>query len=133
MKSYKIFAVLLAAAAALAISASPARAQAAEAAAAAEVVEPIISKVVSVVTPKKNPRGGWLKAEVVRADANTIIVRERDNERMIHTFTYGPELKDKMQAMVDKGGYQYGDKVNILVSPENTVALRIHGKPSKSL
>ena len=133
MKNYKIFAGLIAAAAALAISASPAHAQAVEAAEAAEVAAPIISKVITTVTPKKNPQGNWLKAEVVRADSNTIIVREQNNERMIHTFTYGPEIKDKMQALADKGGYQYGDKVNILVSPENTLALRIHGKPSKPL
>ena len=133
MKNYKLFAVLIAAAA-LAISASPAHAQAVEAAEAAEVAAPIISKVISTVAPKKRTQDGWLKAEVIRADANTIIVSERDNERMIHTYTYGPQIKDKMQAMADKGGYQYGDKVSILVSPENTtVALKIFGKPSKPL
>src|ERR1039457_2397344 len=133
MKNYKLFAVLIAAAA-LAISASPAHAQAVEAAEAAEVAAPIISKVISTVAPKKRPQDGWLKAEVIRADANTIIVSERDNERMIHTYTYGPQIKDKRQAMADKGGYQYGDKVSILVSPENTtVALKIFGKPSKPL
>ena len=38
-----------------------------------------------------------------------------------------------MQAVLDKGGFQYGDKVNILFQPGQTVALRIHGKPSKPL
>jgi hypothetical protein len=38
-----------------------------------------------------------------------------------------------MQAMLDKGGFQYGDKVSILYMPGQTVALRIVGKPSKPL
>jgi hypothetical protein len=38
-----------------------------------------------------------------------------------------------MQALLDKGGYQYGDKVNILYQSGGTVALRIHGKPSKPI
>jgi hypothetical protein len=136
MKPYRILG-WLAVAAAMAIFARPARAQVAEAAAAtaaADVVAPIVTKVISTVAPKKDSHGNWLKAEVVRADSVTIIVHELDNERMIHTFTYGPEIKDKMQAIEDKGGYQYGDKVRILVSPDNTtVALRVFGKPSKSL
>jgi hypothetical protein len=137
MKNYKIFVGLLAVAAVMASSAKPVHAQVAEAAAAtaaADVVDPIITKVVSTVTTKKHIHDNWLKADVVHADANTIIVSERDNERMIHTFSFGPEIKDKMQAIADKGGYQYGDKVSILVSPDNTtIAVKIFGKPSKSL
>jgi hypothetical protein len=36
-----------------------------------------------------------------------------------------------MQALLDKGGYEYGDQVKILIQPGQTVALEIHGKPSK--
>jgi hypothetical protein len=137
MKNYKIFLGFLAVAAAIATCVSPTRAQVAEAAtatAAADVVGPVITKVVSTIAPKRHVHDSWLKAEVIRADANTIIVSERDNERMIHTFSFGPEIKDKMQVIADKGGYQYGDKVSILVSPDNTtIALKIFGKPSKSL
>jgi len=52
---------------------------------------------------------------------------------MIHTFTFSPDLKDKMQAIVDKGGYQYGDRVKILHQAGQSVALKISGKPSKPL
>jgi hypothetical protein len=38
-----------------------------------------------------------------------------------------------MQAILDHGGFQYGDKVGILYMPGQTVALRIAGKPSKPL
>ena len=77
--------------------------------------------------------GEWLKAEVIHADAQAIIVREEANGMMIHTFTFSPDLKDKMQAIVDKGGYQYGDRVKILHQAGQSVALKISGKPSKPL
>jgi hypothetical protein len=130
MMKYRIFAILIAPAAALAISASPARAQAPAAVAAAA---PIISEIISSVSAKPKPQGNWLKAEVIHADSNTIIVREQANGMMIHTFNFAPELKDKMQAILDHGGFQYGDKVSILFQPGQTVALKIHGKPSKPL
>lgn len=138
MKNYKILGSSLVLAGALAFSGSPAQAQvaaAAAAAAAANVVAPVVVKVFDTVTRKKEiPEGSnWLKAEVIHADSQTIIVRERQNGMMIHTFNFSPDLKDRMQAILDKGGFQYGDKVGILFMPGQTVALRIHGKPSKPL
>jgi hypothetical protein len=131
MKNYKIIASSLVLAGALAFSGSPARAQAAQAAA---VVAPIIVKVLDAVTPESKPKdSNWLKAEIVHADSHSIIVREQKNEMAIHTFNFAPELQDKMQGIIDRGGFQYGDKVSILYMPGQTVALRIHGKPSKPL
>jgi hypothetical protein len=133
MKNYRIFALSLALAAAVAISGSPARAQVAEAAGTA-VAAPIVTKIFNVLTPQSAPKGSnWLKAEVIHADYNSIIVREQQNGLMIHTFNFAPELKDKMQAILDKGGFQFGDKISILFMPGQTVALKIHGKPSKPL
>lgn len=130
MKTYRLFAVALALAAALAIPAGVARAQAAAAAAASVAAAPII-RVVRAVAPKPKPDGDWLKADVIHFDSHAIIVREAANERMIHTFSYASALQPKMQALEDKGGYQYGDRVKILYHPGATVALAIHGKPSK--
>jgi hypothetical protein len=130
MMKYRIFAALIAPAAALAISASPARAQAPVAVAAAA---PIVSEVISSVSAKPKPQGNWLKAEVIHADSNSILIREQANGMMIHSFTFAPPLKDKMTAIANKGGYQYGDKVKILVKPGQTEALAIKGKPSKPL
>jgi hypothetical protein len=133
MKNYKILGFSLALAMTVALSPSPARAQVAEAA-AAEVVAPIVTKIINAVIPQPTPKGSnWLKAEVIHADAQTIIVREQKNGMMIHTFNFSPEMKDRMQAILDSGGFQYGDKVGILFMPGQTVALRIHGKPSKPL
>jgi hypothetical protein len=136
MKNYKIITAALALAGAVAFTASSARAQLPQAAAAAAAVAaPVITRVYDVVTRRQpTPEGSeWLKAEVIHADAVTLIVRERDNGLAIHTFNFSTDLQPKMQAMLDKGGFQYGDRVSILFMPQQTVALRIHGKPSKPL
>jgi hypothetical protein len=135
MKSYRIPGFTLALAAALAVGSVPARAQGLETAAKAIAV-PIVTKIINTVLPQtqSTPKGSnWMKAEVIHADSQSIIVREQQNGMMIHTYNFSPELKDKMQAILDRGGFQYGDKVSILAMPGETVALRIHGKPSKPL
>ena len=73
----------------------------------------------------------WLKAEVVHADLHTIIVRERDNSMLIHTFTYSEKTQDKMNYIVENGGYQVGDQVSIRWIPGGSEALDIKGRPSK--
>jgi|SRR5208282_2733699 hypothetical protein len=118
MKSYRIFAAA-ALAAAMAVAAAPARAQ-------VTTSDPIVVK-------QNRPKPVWLKAEVVHADAHSIIVREQVNSLAVHTFTYSPKIQSSMQQLTDQGGYQYGDKVKILYQPGDTVALKIAGKPSKPL
>ncbi|MGA9884385.1 MAG: hypothetical protein WBQ34_11765 [Candidatus Acidiferrales bacterium] len=136
MKKARIFGAAIALFAALAIPAGTVRAQeaAAAAAAASAITAPII-RVVHAVLPKTTPAGdSWLKAEVIHFNSRSIIVREAGNERMIHTFTYTSALQPKMQTLMDKGGYQYGDRVKILYQPGpgQLVALEIHGKRSKA-
>jgi hypothetical protein len=150
MKSSRILAALFALTAALAFASNPAHAQVSvitpnqtinvpvvtsPAGAAASVVAPIITRVINTITLRHaTPEGSeWLKAEVIHADAVTLIVREQANGLAIHTFNFSSDLQPKMQAMLDKGGFQYGDKVSILYMQKQTVALRVHGKPSKSL
>ncbi len=99
-------------------------------------VNPSSSIVVKSPGPKAssaNAKGNWLKAEVIHADSNSIIVREQDNGMMIHTFTYTPDLQPQMQKLMDQGGYQYGDKVRILYQHGQTVALKVRGKPSRPI
>jgi hypothetical protein len=132
MKTFRILTAGLALAAALTISAGAARAQAAAAAAAASVIRAPIARVLRAVGPKTTPAGDyWLKASVIHFDSHEIIVREAANGRMIHTFTYASALQPKMQTIESEGGYQYGDQVRILYQGSQTVALKIHGKPSK--
>jgi hypothetical protein len=132
MKTFRIFAIAFALAAGLAIPFGAAHAQAVAAAAAASVVAAPIARVVHAVLPKSTPAGDyWLKASVIHFDSRQIIVSEAANGRIIHTFTYASALQPKMQTLEDKGGYQYGDQVKILYQGGQTVALEIHGKPSK--
>jgi hypothetical protein len=81
---------------------------------------------------KSSSSGTWMKAEVLHSDGNSMVVAEQGNERVIHTFTYATKVQAQMRKITDKGGYQYGDKIKILYTPGNTVALKIHGKPSKA-
>ena len=52
-------------------------------------------------------------------NANTaqITVRAKGNDMAIRTFTLLREAATKMQTIVDKGGYQYGDKVTVMYDP----------------
>jgi hypothetical protein len=94
---------------------------------------PIVIRNLSGSSSSESASGAqlWLRAEVIHADAHSMVVREQDNERMIHTFTYADALQERMQQIQDAGGYQYGDKVKILYQRGQTMALKIHGRPSK--
>jgi hypothetical protein len=84
-----------------------------------------------IIVQEKPSKAVWLKADVVHADLHTIIVRERDNAMMIHTFTYSEKAQDKMNFIVENGGYQVGDQVSIRWIPGGSEALDIKGRPSK--
>jgi hypothetical protein len=84
-----------------------------------------------IMVKDKPVKSVWMKAEVVHADLHSIIVRERDNSMMIHTFTYSEKAQDKMNQIVENGGYQVGDQVRIRWMPGGSEALDIKGRPSK--
>jgi hypothetical protein len=74
-----------------------------------------------------------MNAEVVRADHNTLTVREAGNEMALHTFTYGPKAAQQMQKALNAGGYQRGDAIKVRFQSGHTVALAIKGKPSRPI
>jgi hypothetical protein len=118
MKRFSNVAVLwaLALASAFFLFASEARAQ---------VGPPVMVKEIS-------PKPVWLKAEVVRFDRNSITVRDSSDELKILTFTYAASAQLQVEKSLDQGGYQFGDKVKIRYVPGQSIALAIHGKPSKT-
>jgi hypothetical protein len=69
--------------------------------------------------------------EVLHMLYQSIQVRSLVNMRELHTFTYSPEIRDKMQNILNAGGYQYGDKVEVWYRRGGDVAVKIKGKPSK--
>ncbi len=89
------------------------------------------SKPIPIKASK--PKMVRFQGEVMNANSVQITVRSRENERAIQTFTYAPKVREQMQKILDRGGYQYGDRVEIQHQAGSDVALRIRGKPSKPL
>jgi hypothetical protein len=125
MKTLRIVLALAALAAGVAFGTTPAKAQ-------ADPVSPLNTSP-PIVVKQKAVKPIWLKAEVIHADQLSLLVREEDNGMNIHTFTYSDKAREKMQAVLDAGGYQYGDKVRIRYMPGKTEALDIQGDPSKPI
>jgi hypothetical protein len=125
MKTLRIFSALAALAVGVAFGTTPAKAQ-------ADPVSPLNTSP-PIVVKQKAVKPIWLKAEVIHADQLSLLVREEDNGLNIHTFTYSDKAREKMQAVLDAGGYQYGDKIRIRYMPGKTEALDIQGDPSKPI
>jgi len=89
--------------------------------------------VVNAVKPK--PPAGLAKFEgfVMNANIAQITVRAKGNDLGIRTFSLSQVASAKMQQIVDKGGYQYGDKVTVWYDPSSLQAIKIKGKPSKPI
>jgi hypothetical protein len=95
---------------------------------------PIIVNTVNAVKAKSNPPGlGKFEGYVMQANIAQITVRAKGNDMSLETFTLSQAVSTQMQAIVDKGGYQYGDKVTVFYDPTSKQALKIKGKPSKAI
>jgi len=96
------------------------------------VVDTAVPIIVSAVKPKPS---GLAKFEgfVMHANVAQITVRAKGNDLAIRTFALSDRAATKMQQIVDKGGYQYGDKVTVFYDPSSEKAVKIKGKPSKPL
>src|SRR5713226_6900898 len=67
------------------------------------------------------------KGTVVHVTPVAITVRSQENELVIRTFNYTDRVRDQIQQIIDRGGYQYGDKVEIKYETGSIVAQRIKG------
>lgn len=94
------------------------------------IVDTAVPIVINAVKPKPS---GLAKFEgfVMNANIAQITVRAKGNDLGIRTFSLSEAAATKMQQIVDKGGYQYGDKVTIMYDPTSLKAIKIKGKPSK--
>lgn len=112
---------------------APARAQA-PVAVAPIVVDTAAPIVVAAIKAKKTPSGlGKFEGYVMNSNIAQITVRAKGNDLTVETFALSQRMSAKMQAIVDKGGYQYGDKVTVYYNPTTKQALKIKGKPSKAI
>ena len=96
------------------------------------LVDTATSIIVSAVRPK--PTGlAKFQGTVMHASSVQVTVRAKDNDMAIRTFPLTGEAATKMQQLVDKGGFQYGDKITIFYDPSSLQAVKFKGKPSKAL
>lgn len=94
------------------------------------IVDTAVPIVVNAVKPK--PSGlGKFEGFVMNANIAQITVRAKGDDLAIKTFSLSEAAAAKMQQIVDKGGYQYGDKVTIMFDPTTLKAIKVKGKPSK--
>jgi hypothetical protein len=88
--------------------------------------------IVNTIKPKSKTLGmGKFEGYVMHANTAQITVRARGNDMALETFALSQQVSAKMQTIIDKGGYQYGDKVTVYYDPTTKQALKIKGKPSK--
>jgi|KBSMisStaDraftv2_1062788.scaffolds.fasta_scaffold171130_2 hypothetical protein len=121
-------AALLAAMAACSAAYATAQVPAPVVSAAVDTAVPII---VGVIKPHKVAQPKF-EGTVVNATVAQITVRAKGNDMAIQTFPLSEAASAKMLEIINKGGYQYGDKVTVFYDPESKKALKFKGKPSKA-
>ena len=96
------------------------------------ILDEVMPIVVSAVKPKPT---GLVKFQGVVMHANTVqvTVKAKGNDMAVQTFSLSEQASTKMQTIIDKGGYQYGDKITIYYDPQSLKAMRFKGKPSPAL
>lgn len=99
--------------------------------AAVPVIETAVPIVVATLKPNKGPQPPKFEGTVVNATVAQITVRAKGNDMAIQTFPLAPDASARMLQIIEKGGYQYGDKVTVFFDPESKKALKVKGKPSK--
>ena len=102
-----------------------------------EVVAPVVldTAVPIIIKAVKPKPSGLSKFEgfVMHANIAQITVRAKGDDMTIQTFSLSETAAAKMQQIVDKGGYQYGDKVTVMYDASSLKAIRVKGKPSPPL
>jgi hypothetical protein len=103
------------------------------------VTAPIIAStagpiIINAVKPKPKPNGlSKFEGTVMHANIAQITLKAMGNDLSIQTFPLSEAASAKMQQIIDKGGYQYGDKVKLEYDPQSMRVVKFKGKPSKSL
>ena len=97
------------------------------------VVETAVPIVVNTIKPKTNNGLAKFEGTVTNATTAQITVKAKGDDMAVRTFALAPAASTKMQQTIDKGGYQYGDKVTVMYDPNSLQAVKIKGKASKSL
>lgn len=103
------------------------------------ILGPIIANeaapiIIAAVKPKPKPTGlSKFQGTVLNANSVQITVKSLGNDLSIQTFPLSEAASAKMQVIIDRGGYQYGDKVKLEYDPQSLKVVKFKGKPSKPL
>jgi hypothetical protein len=98
------------------------------------IVSEVAPIVVAAVKPKPKPTGlSKFEGTVLHANSLQITVKALGNDLSIQTFPLSEAASAKMQVIIDRGGYQYGDKVKLEYDPQSLRVVKFKGKPSKPL
>jgi len=90
--------------------------------------------VVKTLTPKPKPTGlGKFEGYVMHVNRAQITVRAKGDDMAVQTFALSGPAAEKMQQIIDKGGYQYGDRVKLQFDPQTRTVVKFKGKPSRPL
>src|SRR5207248_10922288 len=96
------------------------------------IVDTAVPLVGNAVKPKPKGNGlGKFEGVVMHAKNAQNTARAKDNGLTILTFPLSQETSQKMRQIVDKGGYQSGDKITVFYNPTTMQAMKFKGKPSK--
>jgi len=97
------------------------------------IVDTAVPIIVSAIKPKPKYTGlVKFQGTILHANNAQVTVRAKGNDMSIQTFPLAASASAKMQTIVDKGGYQYGDKITIYYDPQSMQAMKFKGKPSPS-
>src|SRR5271154_6915311 len=96
------------------------------------ILDETVPIVVNAIKPKPT---GLVKFQgiVMHANPAQVTVKAKGNDMAIQTFSLSEQASAKMQTIIDKGGYQYGDRITIYYDPQSMKAMRFKGKPSPGL
>jgi hypothetical protein len=104
-----------------------------------EIIKPVVIDtavpiIVNTIKPKSKTDGlGKFEGYVMHANTAQITVRARGNDMSMQSFALSERASAEMQTIVDRGGYQYGDKVTVYYDQTSLKALKVKGKPSRPL
>ncbi len=96
------------------------------------IVDTAVPIIVNAVKPK--PTGlAKFQGYVMNANNIQVTVRAKNSETAVQTFPLTGQASTKMQELIDKGGFQYGDKITVYYNPQSLQAVKFKGKPSKPI
>jgi hypothetical protein len=96
------------------------------------IVDTAVPIVINAIKPKPKATGvAKFEGYVQHANIAQITVRAKGSDLSIQTFSLSEAAASKMQQIIDRGGYQWGDKVTIYYDPATLKAMKFKGKPSK--